>query len=166
MPRSTCRCWLRVEVMVANPNRILSWRMRREAGSGEGLPGSQALTQGRRTSPPCASVGKELPGLSRPVGLASAHATPLLAAIACFFGFSFTASATDLVNDMLDAESYRHHATKRLRPFAAGELPVARALPSPGCWQSLLLPFCLSFPWPLPCGWAAMLWPRQLTLFT
>jgi len=46
-------------------------------------------------------------------------------AIAAFFCFSFAASANYLVNDMLDIESDRHHATKRRRPFAAGDLPIA-----------------------------------------
>jgi len=47
------------------------------------------------------------------------------AAIAAFFCFSFMASANYLVNDMLDIESDRRHPSKRLRPFAAGDLPVA-----------------------------------------
>lgn len=46
------------------------------------------------------------------------------AAVAAFFCFSFMASANYLVNDMLDIENDRHHPTKRLRPFAAGDLPV------------------------------------------
>ena len=48
----------------------------------------------------------------------------VLAALAAFFCFSFMASANYLVNDMLDMEHDRHHATKRQRPFAAGNLPV------------------------------------------
>jgi 4-hydroxybenzoate polyprenyltransferase len=52
----------------------------------------------------------------------------MLAAVACFFCFSFTASANYLVNDLLDIESDRHHASKRLRPFAAGDLSVLRGL--------------------------------------
>ncbi|HTB98050.1 MAG TPA: UbiA family prenyltransferase [Terracidiphilus sp.] len=46
-------------------------------------------------------------------------------AIAAFFCFSFIASANYLVNDLLDIESDRRHPSKRLRPFAAGDLPVA-----------------------------------------
>lgn len=45
------------------------------------------------------------------------------AALAAFFCFSFIASANYLVNDMLDIESDRRHPSKRLRPFAAGDLP-------------------------------------------
>jgi 4-hydroxybenzoate polyprenyltransferase len=52
----------------------------------------------------------------------------ILAAVACFFCFSFTASANYLVNDLLDIESDRHHSSKRLRPFAAGDLSVLHGL--------------------------------------
>ena len=45
-------------------------------------------------------------------------------AIAAFFCFSFMASANYLVNDLLDIESDRRHPSKRLRPFASGDLPV------------------------------------------
>lgn len=47
------------------------------------------------------------------------------AAVAAFFCFSFMASASYLVNDMLDIESDRRHPAKRLRPFAAGDLSVS-----------------------------------------
>jgi 4-hydroxybenzoate polyprenyltransferase len=63
--------------------------------------------------------------------LAMSHkASPrtLGAVVAAFFCFSFIASANYLVNDMLDIESDRRHPTKRLRPFAAGDLPVAAGL--------------------------------------
>jgi 4-hydroxybenzoate polyprenyltransferase len=46
------------------------------------------------------------------------------AVVAAFFCFSFMASANYLVNDMLDIDSDRRHPAKRLRPFAAGDLPV------------------------------------------
>jgi 4-hydroxybenzoate polyprenyltransferase len=49
----------------------------------------------------------------------------IVAAIAAFFCFCFMASANYLVNDMLDIESDRRHRSKRLRPFAAGDLSVA-----------------------------------------
>lgn len=48
----------------------------------------------------------------------------IAAAVAAFFCFSFIASANYLANDMLDIESDRRHPTKRLRPFAAGDLSV------------------------------------------
>jgi len=49
-------------------------------------------------------------------------------AILAFFCFSFCASGTYLVNDLLDMESDRHHLKKRMRPFAAGDLPVVSGL--------------------------------------
>ncbi len=41
-----------------------------------------------------------------------------------FLCFGFCASASYLVNDLLDLDADRHHPRKRLRPFAAGDLSV------------------------------------------
>jgi 4-hydroxybenzoate polyprenyltransferase len=49
----------------------------------------------------------------------------IIAAVSAFFCFSFIASANYLVNDMLDIENDRRHPSKRLRPFAAGDLAVS-----------------------------------------
>jgi 4-hydroxybenzoate polyprenyltransferase len=46
----------------------------------------------------------------------------MLNALIAFFSFSFCASATYIVNDLLDIEADRRHPKKRLRPFAAGDL--------------------------------------------
>ncbi len=59
------------------------------------------------------------------VPLAMAHQIrdPLmLNALAAFVAFSLCASSVYLTNDLLDVEADRRHPTKRLRPFAAGEL--------------------------------------------
>jgi 4-hydroxybenzoate polyprenyltransferase/phosphoserine phosphatase len=48
----------------------------------------------------------------------------LVKAAVAFASFSLCASATYIVNDLLDIEADRRHPTKRLRPFAAGDLPV------------------------------------------
>jgi 4-hydroxybenzoate polyprenyltransferase len=45
-----------------------------------------------------------------------------------FFCFSFCASGTYLINDLLDMEADRHHLKKRMRPFAAGDLSVLGGL--------------------------------------
>jgi len=51
---------------------------------------------------------------------------PVLATCMAFLSFGFAASATYIVNDLLDLEADRHHARKRRRPFAAGDLsPIA-----------------------------------------
>lgn len=46
----------------------------------------------------------------------------LLTALTAFFCFGLTASATYIVNDLLDIEADRRHPRKRLRPFASGDL--------------------------------------------
>lgn len=45
-----------------------------------------------------------------------------------FCCFSLTASSAYIVNDLMDIEADRHHARKRLRPFAAGDLPAVTGL--------------------------------------
>jgi len=48
----------------------------------------------------------------------------ILYSLASFFSFSLCASSVYLLNDLLDLEHDRQHATKRARPFAAGELSL------------------------------------------
>ena len=61
-----------------------------------------------------------------PLLLAHALKLPLiLHAILAFFCFSLCASATYVVNDLLDIEADRRHPKKHLRPFAAGDLQVS-----------------------------------------
>ena len=58
-----------------------------------------------------------------PVLLAHQLRLPLmLNALIAFLSFSLCASATYIVNDLLDIEADRRHPKKRLRPFAAGDL--------------------------------------------
>ncbi len=47
---------------------------------------------------------------------------PIIASLMAFFSFGFCASATYIVNDLLDIEADRLHPRKRRRPFAAGDL--------------------------------------------
>lgn len=51
----------------------------------------------------------------------------LLSALA-FISFGLCASGVYLLNDLLDLESDRNHPRKRLRPFAAGTLPLISGL--------------------------------------
>lgn len=62
-----------------------------------------------------------------PVLLAHVRASGLLAASGmAFLSFGLAASATYIVNDLLDLEADRHHPRKRRRPFASGDLsPIA-----------------------------------------
>jgi 4-hydroxybenzoate polyprenyltransferase len=50
----------------------------------------------------------------------------LLAALLAFSSFSLAASATYIINDLLDIEADRRHHRKRNRPFAAGDLSPAQ----------------------------------------
>lgn len=50
------------------------------------------------------------------------------AATAAFFAFSFLASAGYIINDLSDIAADRQHPKKRLRPLAAGVIPVPAAL--------------------------------------
>ena len=52
----------------------------------------------------------------------------ILYSLAGFLAFSLCASSVYLLNDLLDLEHDRQHATKRTRPFAAGELPLQAGL--------------------------------------
>jgi 4-hydroxybenzoate polyprenyltransferase len=68
-------------------------------------------------------------------------------AMIAFFSFSLCASATYIVNDLLDIEADRRHPRKRLRPFAAGDLSViagvaisATFLGVGVTWAAILLP--------------------------
>jgi 4-hydroxybenzoate polyprenyltransferase/phosphoserine phosphatase len=58
-----------------------------------------------------------------PLLLAHVWAPGILAGAAlAFFSFCFCASATYIVNDLLDLEADRQHPRKRRRPFASGDL--------------------------------------------
>ena len=62
------------------------------------------------------------------VPLLLAHSLTLpriLATLLAFLSFSLAASATYLINDLLDIEADRRHPRKRLRPFAAGDLAAS-----------------------------------------
>jgi 4-hydroxybenzoate polyprenyltransferase/phosphoserine phosphatase len=60
-----------------------------------------------------------------PLLLAHAWAAGVVAgAVLAFFSFGFCASATYIVNDLLDLEADRQHPRKRHRPFASGDLSV------------------------------------------
>ncbi len=52
------------------------------------------------------------------------NATLLGDAILAFMAFSLCASSVYVLNDLLDLDADRHHPTKKLRPFAAGDLSL------------------------------------------
>jgi 4-hydroxybenzoate polyprenyltransferase/phosphoserine phosphatase len=52
----------------------------------------------------------------------------VLNALLAFFTFGLCASSVYVLNDLLDLRDDRHHALKRLRPFASGRLSIAYGL--------------------------------------
>ncbi|MDE1154628.1 MAG: UbiA family prenyltransferase [Acidobacteriaceae bacterium] len=52
------------------------------------------------------------------------NAATVAGALTAFFSFGFCASATYIINDLLDIEADRRHPRKRRRPFAAGDLSM------------------------------------------
>jgi 4-hydroxybenzoate polyprenyltransferase/phosphoserine phosphatase len=52
----------------------------------------------------------------------------LISMTLAFLSFSFAASATYIVNDLIDLESDRSHPRKRRRPFASARLPIPQGL--------------------------------------
>lgn len=56
------------------------------------------------------------------------NATTFIQSLMAFVAFSLCASSAYLLNDALDAHDDRLHPTKRLRPIAAGTLPLQAAI--------------------------------------
>jgi 4-hydroxybenzoate polyprenyltransferase/phosphoserine phosphatase len=119
------------ESMVANPSR----RLRRKLRAQDITP-SHSFEE--RSKPLHSFVkalrphqwAKNLLILLPPL-LAHNHSIRLMtAALLAFFCFCCTASATYMVNDLLDIETDRRNPKKRLRPFAAGDLAPAGGLVS------------------------------------
>ena len=98
-----------------------------------------------------------------PVLLAHVRAAgPWAASVMAFVSFGLTASATYIVNDLMDLEADRHHERKRRRPFASGDLSpitgaatvvvflclaVALGLLLPGVLRALSPQLALDRPW-------------------
>jgi 4-hydroxybenzoate polyprenyltransferase len=59
-----------------------------------------------------------------------------------FLAFSLAASATYIVNDLLDLDNDRAHPRKRLRPFASAKIPILHGLAVAG--SALVLAFVLA----------------------
>lgn len=75
------------------------------------------------------------------------HLDLLLVALFAFASFSFMASSVYLLNDLSDIESDRLHPTKRLRPFAAGDLSpkIGYFLIALFFFTSILIAFFISY---------------------
>jgi 4-hydroxybenzoate polyprenyltransferase/phosphoserine phosphatase len=109
--------------MVANPHRALASRMRRagtvaSATFADRTPLLKSWLRAVRLHQWAKNALIFVP-------LLLAHRwnpTTFLAATIAFFSFGLCASATYIVNDLLDIEADRRHPRKRTRPFAAGDL--------------------------------------------
>jgi len=67
-----------------------------------------------------------------------------LAALLAFISFSLAASATYLLNDLVDIDADRRHATKRFRPFASGTLSLQSGIIAVPVLLALALGIALS----------------------
>src|SRR5258707_875901 len=73
--------------------------------------------------------------------------------LVAFIAFSLCASAVYVLNDLLDVDSDRHHPTKKLRPFASGDLPLAAGL----VFGPILLVASAAVAWSLPATFSLVL---------
>lgn len=76
----------------------------------------------------------------------------IVSTVVAFFCFSFAASATYIVNDLLDIEADRRHPRKRHRPFAAGDLSAVAGLQIVAVFLTLALSGARLLP-PAFLGW-------------
>lgn len=111
------------EAMLANPSASLRGQLRAQGilisrSFEDRAPRAKALLKAIRLHQWAKNVLIFVPLL-----LAHSLKLPLiLNALLAFFCFSLCASATYIVNDLLDIEADRKHHKKRFRPFAAGDL--------------------------------------------
>jgi 4-hydroxybenzoate polyprenyltransferase len=77
------------------------------------------------------------------------------AVVSGFFVFCLGASSVYLLNDLLDLESDRHHASKRRRPFACGRISASAGLVATGLLLALATALMVvTLPWPFWGGFA------------
>lgn len=75
------------------------------------------------------------------------NAPSLVQAVVAFVAFSLCASSVYLLNDLLDLPDDRRHHSKRLRPFAAGDIdPVVGVFAVPGLLLGAFM-LALFLPW-------------------
>ncbi len=135
------------EPMVANPHGNLRTAMRRDGVEAhrefvDRRGSAQSLLKAIRLHQWAKNVLVFLPVL-----LAHVYATNTLAAtVMAFLSLSFCASATYIINDLLDIEADRRHPRKRLRPFAAGDLSPFVGLGVVGLFFAIAIGLALALP--------------------
>lgn len=70
----------------------------------------------------------------------------LLAVLTAFLSFGLCASATYIINDLLDLDADRHHAKKKSRPFASAALSVKSGVLGCGAMLAAGLALALTLP--------------------
>jgi 4-hydroxybenzoate polyprenyltransferase len=74
------------------------------------------------------------------------HMGPAVGALIAFVSFGLCASATYIVNDLLDIEADRKHLKKRRRPFASGDLSAIKGVAVVGLFLAASLVLALALP--------------------
>jgi 4-hydroxybenzoate polyprenyltransferase len=117
-------------VALANPSRAVASRLK-AAGKTPAVVYLDRAPRGR-TLRKTVRVQQWAKNVLLFVPLLLAHSTAdrsrTVAAALAFVAFCLTASATYIVNDLLDIEADRRHPRKRLRPFASGDLSGAAGI--------------------------------------
>jgi 4-hydroxybenzoate polyprenyltransferase len=116
-----------LEPMVANPDAALMKGLRAAGVTParifrDGVPTHKAWLKAIRLHQWAKNALVFLPLLLAHIWNAPNASGALLGAVLAFFAFGLCASATYIVNDLLDIEADRRHHTKQRRPFAAGNL--------------------------------------------
>ena len=84
---------------------------------------------------------------------------PVLGALTAFLSFGLCASATYIVNDLLDIEADRRHHSKQRRPFAAGNLPAIQGIVVVVGFLLVSLSLALLVPWVVAKTGVPLVWP-------
>ena len=141
------------EAMVANPTKSLRARMRAR--------GLQPAREFEERVHPLKSLirairihqwAKNILIFAPPLLAHDLRLHTLLSAVVAFFCFSLVASATYIVNDLLDIEADRRHPRKRRRPFASGDLSAIAGLAIVVLFLTLALVGARLLP-PMFLGW-------------
>jgi 4-hydroxybenzoate polyprenyltransferase len=94
-------------------------------------------------------------------------AGPIAAVCLAFLSYGLAASATYIVNDLLDLEADRHHPRKRRRPFASGDLSPMAGFATIVIFLTVSLVIAILLPrvlkslspaWPLPNPFQFLAW--------
>ncbi len=109
--------------MVANPHRNLRVALRKDKTTihrefADQRPTHKVLFKAIRLHQWAKNILVFVP----PVLAHEINADTVVSSLLAFFSLSFCASATYIINDLLDIEADRRHPRKRKRPFASGDL--------------------------------------------